>query len=322
LLGGYTKAEDEAMYTAFDARGKRRLNRVFDGIGFVYPDYRFPARKRGLKRKSAPGASSVAPKQKRVKVLTHQPKSYFLERAAQLPDTGTSETETAKKAEGILPVTAGKAPEPIHLELPDQPKVQELSKAPVKPQITSALAGTPKRGKRMANMLEAVLRPSKVVTPSSTKISKDKSEELKNAGESTVLDSVDAGPSESRPTEQVNENLSKKVSPGDFEFIIHHASGKQLTKKQITEAHHYAKVLKYPGGSLVYEGDEEDDFLYCLPHNKEIDICREMMDNMGYPKLELGISLMPKDHLADCLAYNSLKVCAYSFLRALDNHFE
>jgi hypothetical protein len=43
-------------------------------------------------------------------------------------------------------------------------------------------------------------------------------------------------------------------------------------------------------------------FLYYLPDNKEIDVCREMMDNIGYPKLELGLSLMPKDHLVDCLA--------------------
>jgi hypothetical protein len=34
LLGAYTKAEDEAMTTAFGARGKKRLNRVFDVIGF------------------------------------------------------------------------------------------------------------------------------------------------------------------------------------------------------------------------------------------------------------------------------------------------
>jgi hypothetical protein len=61
------------MYTAFGARGKRRLNWV-DAIGFVYRDYRFPIRKRGLKRKSGPRASYAAPKQKRVKVLTHQPK--------------------------------------------------------------------------------------------------------------------------------------------------------------------------------------------------------------------------------------------------------
>jgi hypothetical protein len=33
-----------------------------------------------------------------------------------------------------------------------------------------------------------------------------------------------------------------------------------------------------------------------------------MMDNIGYPKLECGLSAMPKDQLADCLTYNSLKV--------------
>jgi hypothetical protein len=45
LLWGYSKAEDEAMYTAFSAWGKRRLNMVFDAIRFVYPDYLFPVRK-------------------------------------------------------------------------------------------------------------------------------------------------------------------------------------------------------------------------------------------------------------------------------------
>jgi hypothetical protein len=39
LMGAYTKANDEAMNTAFGARGKRRLNRVFDVIGFIHPDY-------------------------------------------------------------------------------------------------------------------------------------------------------------------------------------------------------------------------------------------------------------------------------------------
>jgi hypothetical protein len=58
-------------------------------------------------------------------------------------------------------------------------------------------------------------------------------------------------------------------------------------------------------------GNDEDGYLYYLTDNKEIDIYREMMDNMGYPKLELGLSTMPKVHLADCLAYNNLKVCLY-----------
>jgi hypothetical protein len=33
-----------------------------------------------------------------------------------------------------------------------------------------------------------------------------------------------------------------------------------------------------------------------------------MMDNIGYPKLEHGLSAMPKRDLAVSLAYNSLKV--------------
>jgi hypothetical protein len=39
----------------------------------------------------------------------------------------------------------------------------------------------------MANILEAVLRPSKAITPSGTKISKDKSKELKKARKALFL---------------------------------------------------------------------------------------------------------------------------------------
>jgi hypothetical protein len=64
----------------------------------------------------------------------------------------------------------------------------------------------------------------------------------------------------------------------------------------------------------VYGGDNEDDFLYCLPDNKEINVCQEMVDNIGHPKLELGLSVMTKDQLADSLAYNNLKVCMLWFV--------
>jgi hypothetical protein len=98
----------------------------------------------------------------------------------------------------------------------------------------------------------------------------------------------------------------------------------KLPKEQIVEAQHYARDLQYPQGSLVYGGDDEDDFLYCLPDNAEIHVCPEMADNVGYPKLELGLSAMTKNQLADNLSYNSLKVrilvgkqiiyVAYSFI--------
>ena len=42
LLETYSKAEDDALSASFGGRGKKRLNRVFDAIGFVYPDYHYP----------------------------------------------------------------------------------------------------------------------------------------------------------------------------------------------------------------------------------------------------------------------------------------
>jgi hypothetical protein len=66
--------------------------------------------------------------------------------------------------------------------------------------------------------------------------------------------------------------------------------------------------LKYPKGALVFNDTDEDDFLYCLPDNKEIVVCREMSKNMGFSKLKDCLSAMSKDDLADNLAYNSLKV--------------
>jgi hypothetical protein len=38
-------------------------------------------------------------------------------------------------------------------------------------------------------------------------------------------------------------------------------------------------------------------------------VYREMMVNMGYPKLELRLSVITKDQLANSLTYNNLKVC-------------
>jgi hypothetical protein len=80
LLGPYSKAEDTALSAAFGGRKKKRLNRVFDAIGFVYPDYRYPTR--GQKRKDTTSTkeavsaalSEPAPKRKKIKVLTHRPR--------------------------------------------------------------------------------------------------------------------------------------------------------------------------------------------------------------------------------------------------------
>ena len=67
--------------------------------------------------------------------------------------------------------------------------------------------------------------------------------------------------------------IPEASSQDDLGYIVRHASGKQLSKEQIDEVQYYTKDLKYPRGSLVYGGSDEDDFLYCLPDNKEVNVC-------------------------------------------------
>jgi hypothetical protein len=104
------------------------------------------------------------------------------------------------------------------------------------------------------------------------------------------------------------KSLVPEAPSEDIDFIIRHAFGKRLSEEEVMEAKHYTRGLKYPKGALVFNSTDEDDFLYCLPDNKEISVCREMARNMGFPKLEGGLSAMSKDDLADSLTYNSLKV--------------
>jgi hypothetical protein len=67
LLGAYTRAEDDALTLAFGGQGKKRLNRVFDVIDFVYPDYIYPSRKQGKKGKMMPQPSLLCRRAKRLR---------------------------------------------------------------------------------------------------------------------------------------------------------------------------------------------------------------------------------------------------------------
>jgi hypothetical protein len=121
LLGPYSKAEDTALSSAFGGRKKKRLNRVFDAIGFVYPDYRYPLR--GQKRKGTVSVKEVAsaapseptPKRKKVKVLTHRPR--YIEPAIVLEFVGEASSATEAKK----PIPAQKTK-----ELTATPKVERI----------------------------------------------------------------------------------------------------------------------------------------------------------------------------------------------------
>jgi hypothetical protein len=113
---------------------------------------------------------------------------------------------------------------------------------------------------------------------------------------------------EKKDTSEKVKSPTPKAPSEDLDFIIRHALGKKLSEEEIAEAKHYTRELKYTKGALLYNGTNEDDFLYYLPDNKEISVCREIAKNIGFPKLEVGLCALSKDDLADSLVYNSLKV--------------
>ncbi len=63
--------------------------------------------------------------------------------------------------------------------------------------------------------------------------------------------------------------VAPEASPKVLDYIVRHASGKKLSKKEKQEAQFYAQKLKYPKGALIFNGSGEEDFLYCLPDSKE-----------------------------------------------------
>jgi hypothetical protein len=332
LLGPYSKAEDTALSAAFGGRKKKRLNRVFDAIGFVYPDYRYPIR--GQKRKGTASMKEVAsaapsepaPKRKKMKVLTHRPR--YIEPAIVPEFVG----ETSSATEAKEPTHLQNIEEPAampEMEKMEEPRAEEAKSSEVlspsarvevpKPMLKAHkdLTTTPKR-KRMVNVLD-VLETIKS-SSSSMKIAVEapKTQIEAEAAKSQVETKTGLSePAKRKETEKesVGEILSGKntipipeASSEAPDYVLRHASGKNLTEKEKREAQFYAQKLKYPKGALIFNGNREEDFLYCLPDSKEIAVCREMSKSFGFPTLEDGLSVLSKDELADSLAYNSLKV--------------
>jgi hypothetical protein len=208
FLGAYTRAEDDAMTLAFEGRGKKRLNRVFDVIGFVHLDYSYPSWKQGKKRKAATSAIFVAPKGKKIKVLTHWPRNIEIAMVPKLAE-GTSSTtapgyltpigskgESTEMLEGQektesagmpkRPVEVEKMVEGPELEKPvGLPKMLSPLPEPELSKVSKAPAITPKR-RRMASVLDAVLESTRASTLAPVK---------ETAEATTIHAEVEAGPS-------------------------------------------------------------------------------------------------------------------------------
>jgi hypothetical protein len=251
LLGAYTRAEDDAMALAFEGRGKKRLNRVFDVIGFVYPDYCYPSRKQGKKRKIATSAISVVLKGKKIKVLTHPPRYIETTIVSKLGE-GTS--FAVVEAEQPAPTILGedltklpKVPEAGPVETPEhdaeakekavkepEPKLPKILSPPAEaelPKVAKAPTTAPTR-RRMASVLDAVMETTRALTPAPMK---------KVTETATTRADIEAGPSVPTGAEPaVTEQIAEQESPD---------TGMALEKKDASEKldlllpKHYPKIL-------------------------------------------------------------------------------
>jgi hypothetical protein len=285
------------------------------------------------------------PKGKKVKVLTHRPR--YIEPAV-VPEFGagtTSATEikeivpTAQSTEepAVMPKVLTVKLVETKVDKAEEPKIEEIMKMPeilsppteaIVQKVQMGSAVTPKR-RRMANVLDVVLETTKTLSPApirkvaeASKAQPEANTKQAEVEAATIQAKTEARPSvptdmeRADPKEKSTERIatekieapSPEASNKSIDYIIRHASGKVLSQEEMLEAQHYAQKLKYPKGALVFNGSGEEDFLYCLPDNKEISVCREIGKSIGFPKLEDGLSILSKDELADSLAYNSIKV--------------
>jgi hypothetical protein len=266
LLRAYSKSEDNALSAAFGSRKKKRLNRVFDAIGFVYPDYRYTPR--GQKRKSATSgkatasaaSSEPAPKRKKLKVLTHRPR--YIEPAI-VPEFG-GETSSAIEARGPAPTQ--RIEEPAAMPKTDkieEPRIEGTKSLEVLspstgvavPKTQKGLAVTPKR-KRMASVLD-VLETIKASSSTPGKIAEASKVQIETKTKLTKAEAImsqastEAGPSE--PAKEKSSEIGEKAAEEEaieqilpekaaaptpeapsevLDYIIRHVSGKDYLKKK------------------------------------------------------------------------------------------
>jgi hypothetical protein len=258
LLGSYSKAEDDALSTSFEGRGKKRLNRVFDAIGFVYPDYCYPLRGWGRKRKTAASAKTVAsatpdepaPKSRKLKVLTHQQR--YIETAV-IPEFG-GETSSAAEPKELIPPTQKaedlammpKVPSSVLGESKvdknkvEKPKIKETevlgilspSTEVTMPKVGKSLVATPKR-RRMANVLD-VLESVKAL--SSTPLGKTAEVSKLQAKSESKPAEIEAAASQASAEAGPSELAEKKPSKTEDKAAEEKTSEQTSPKKVATPA--------------------------------------------------------------------------------------
>jgi hypothetical protein len=194
------------MSAAFGGRKKKRLNRVFDAIGFVYPDYCYPIQMQ--KRKNTTSAKEEAtiafdepePKRKKIKFLTHRPRYIELASVPEFTGEIPSATEAEKPSEPTLLPEVAEA-----VEVPTETKLEQskilISETKEKAEAPST--------KKMEEVKEATggFKTSEVLSPAAS-IGRAKNEKMpavtpKRKRMANVLDVLETIKSSSTPPKKV-----------------------------------------------------------------------------------------------------------------------
>jgi hypothetical protein len=119
------------------------------------------------------------------------------------------------------------------------------------------------RKRRMTSVLDVIMESVKTSAPASAEaLSTEAKDSRKTDDTSMAHTTAEAGPlealyearpSESAPITLEKESVSEKFkSPApeahvrELEFIVRHASRKQLSEEKVAKVQHYARDLKYP----------------------------------------------------------------------------
>ena len=171
--------------------------------------------------KMVASSSSTAPKMKKVKVLTHRPRPHSIKRTAAILDT--KRIEIAEHAEAIplaletIPTVKVEASaDPVEESEIKSSKAEEHSKLLSPPTITSlprltiVVTMTPKK-RRMASVLDAVLKSTNIPTHASIEAPKDNIEESREVPTASASSThAEAETSGAKPAELTKEGLHEK----------------------------------------------------------------------------------------------------------------
>jgi hypothetical protein len=242
-----------------EAKKKKRINRVFYVIGFVNPDYCYPSRKQGKKRRAVVSVMSITPKPKKVKVLTHCPKRMEIAEEPRLPE-GSSAIESSHPATAEARVELAEEPNPKIAA--KQPKTLSSSQEAELPKVEKIASITPKR-RRMVSVLDAVIESTKALTPASAEAPSTEGRNTKESAEAgmsqVAAETGPSAPAEVKPSEVVDkgaetrpsdaakaplllekeraieefESPAPEASTEELEFIVCRASGKNYQKRKL-----------------------------------------------------------------------------------------